>query len=102
MLNSIGSLNMANIMKNYILSKPNYAKCKYRVDLYIRFYDYSSSFKTNEESIELDKVSYSKWIEANNKMKNLMLGFIVDSLMVSYMNYPSAISIDEKNKNSYT
>ena len=65
------------------------------------FYDYSSSFKPNEEFVESDKISYSKWIEADNKMKILMLGYMVDSLMVSYMNYPSAKSIDDKNKNSY-
>ena len=28
-------------------------------------------------------------------MKNLMLGYMVDSLIVSYMNYPSAKSIDD-------
>ena len=64
-------------------------------------YDYSSSFKSkclptpNDESIESDKISYSKWIEADNKMKILMLGYMVDSLIVSYMNYPSAKSIDD-------
>ena len=102
MLNFTGSLNMADIMKNCILLSPNYAKWKYGVDLYMQFYDYSSSFKSNEESIESDKISYSKWIEADNKMTNLMLGYMVDSLIVSYMNYPSAKSIDDKNKNSYT
>ena len=59
MLNSTSSLNMANIMKNCILLSPNYAKWKYRVDLFMRFYDYSSSFKPIEESIESDKISYS-------------------------------------------
>ena len=69
MLNSTSSFNMDNIMKNCILSRPNYAKWKYRVDLYMRFYDYSSSFKPNDESVESDKISYSLWIEADNKMK---------------------------------
>ena len=88
-------------MKNCTLSEPNYAGWKYRVDLYMQFYDYSS-FKSkcppkpNEELVESDKISYNKWIEANNKMKILMLGFIVDALMVSYMNYPRAITIDDK------
>jgi len=59
MLNSTSSLNMANIMKNCILLCPNYTKWKYWVDLYMRFYDYSSSFKPNEESIKSDKISYS-------------------------------------------
>ena len=68
----------------------------------MRFYDCSSSFKPNAESIELDKISYSKLIEADNKKKNLMLGYMVDSFMVSYMNYPSGKSIDDKIKNSYT
>ena len=70
--------------------------------MYMRFYDYSSSFKPNAESIELDKISYFKLIEAENKMKILMLGYMVDSFMVSYMNYPSGKSIDDKNKNSYS
>ena len=46
--------------------------------MYMRFYDYSSSFKPNAQSIELDKISYCKLIEAENKMKNLMLGYMVD------------------------
>ena len=67
----------------------------------MRFYDYSSSFKLecppkpNEESVKSDKISYSKWIEADNKMKILMLGYMVDSLTVSYMYYPCAKSIDD-------
>ena len=68
----------------------------------MRFYDYSSSFKPNAESIELDKISYSKLIEADNKKKNLTLEYMVDSFMVSYMNYLSGKSIDDKNRNSYT
>ena len=53
--------------------------------------------KPNEEFVESDKISYSKWIEANNKMKIFMLGYMIDSLMVNYMNYPRAKStIDSK------
>ena len=89
-------------MKKSILLRPNYAKWKYKVDLYMWFYDYSSPFKPNKESVESDKIPYSKWTEADNKMKNLMLGYMVDSLMHNYMNYPRAKSIDDKNKNSYT
>ena len=65
---------MANIMKNCTLLEPNYVGWKYRVDLYIQFYDYSS-FKSecppkpNEELVESDKISYNKWIEEDNKMK---------------------------------
>ena len=61
-LNSSGSLNMANIMKNCTLLEPNYVGWKYRVDLYIQFYDYSS-FKSEcppkpkEELVESDKIS---------------------------------------------
>ena len=40
-----------------------------------------------------DKISYNKWIEADNKMKFFMLGYMIDSLMVSYMNSPNAESI---------
>ena len=67
----------------------------------MRFYDYSSSFKSecppkpNEESVKSNKISYSNWIEADNKMRILMLGYMVDSLTVSYMYYPSAKSIDD-------
>ncbi|GMY19600.1 retrotransposon gag domain-containing protein, partial [Fagus crenata] len=99
MANSSGSLNMADIMKNCMLSGPNYAEWKRRVDLYMGFYGYGSCIKTecptepNEESVESVKISYNKWIEANNKMKYFMLGYMIDSLMVSYMNYPSAKSI---------
>ena len=49
--------------------------------------------KPNEEFVESDKISYSKWIEVDNKMKILMLLYMIKSLMVSYMNYPSAKSI---------
>ena len=35
----------------------------------------------NEEFVESDKISYSKWIEANNKMKIFMLGYMIDSLI---------------------
>ena len=49
--------------------------------------------KPIEESVESNKISYSKWIEANNKMKIFILGYMIDSLIVSYMNYPSAKSI---------
>jgi hypothetical protein len=99
MANSSGSLNMADIMKNCTLSGPNYVEWKRRVDLYMGFYGYGSCIETecptepNEESVESDKISYNKWIEANNKMKYFMLGYMIDSLMVSYMNYPSAKSI---------
>ena len=99
MANSSGSLNMADIMKNCRLSRPNYAEWKRRVDLYMGFYDYSHCIKSecppkpNEESVESDKLSYNKWIEADNKMKFFMLGYMIDSLMVSYMNSPSAKSI---------
>ena len=99
MANSSGSLNMADIMKNCRLSRPNYAEWKRRVDLYMGFYDYSHCIKfecppkPNEESVEFDKLSYNKWIEADNKMKIFMLGYMIDSLMVSYMNSPSAKSI---------
>uniref|UniRef100_A0A2N9EYJ2 Integrase catalytic domain-containing protein n=1 Tax=Fagus sylvatica TaxID=28930 RepID=A0A2N9EYJ2_FAGSY len=99
MANSSGSLNMVDIMKNYTLSGPNYAEWKRRVDLYMGFYGYGSCIKTecptepNEESVESDKISYNKWIEANNKMKYFMLGYMIDSLMVSYMSYSSAKSI---------
>ena len=90
---------MADIMKNCTLSGPNYAEWKCRVDLYLWFYDYSHCIKSecppksNEESIESDKISYNKWIEVDNKMKFFMLGYMIDSLMVSYMNSPSAKSI---------
>ena len=99
MANSSGSLNMADIMKNCRLSRPNYAEWKRRVDLYMGFYDYSHYIKSkcppkpNEEPVESDKLSYNKWIEANNKMKIFILGYMIDSLIVSYMNYPSAKSI---------
>ena len=42
-----------------------------------------------------DKISYNKWIEEDNKMKIFLLGYMIDSLMVSYMNSPSAESIDD-------
>ena len=34
--------------------------------------------KPNEESVESDKISYIKWIEADNKMKIFMLGCMID------------------------
>ena len=36
------------------------------------------------------KVAYQKWTETDNKVKYLMLGYMVDSIIVGYMNSLSA------------
>ena len=66
MANSSGSLNKADIMKNCTLFGPNYVEWKRRIDLYMGFNGYGSCIKTecltkfNEESVESNKISYSK------------------------------------------
>jgi hypothetical protein len=53
-------------MQNSTLSGPNYVEWKRRIDLYMGFNGYGSCIKTecptefNEESIESNKISYSK------------------------------------------
>ena len=52
-----------------------------QVNAKLRVNNFSVNIVEQKEFVESDKISYSKWIEADNKMKMFMLGYMIDSLI---------------------